>query len=146
MPAQIVRTKLSARSGFVVDEPFTAAVSLAGKQYYFVMPGSVVNEVVLATGASLGTPLGVAQNDPAAGGMVLVRTFGKTQAVASPGACNLNHGTFLTVGSHGAVLASVCGMAFGRWLSASVVSTTATATCTIFVNCTGFGTCVPATS
>ncbi len=149
MPAHSVRTQLRALSGFVVDETFTAATNLATKQYYFVSPGSIAGEVVLSTGASLPMPIGVLQNTPTAGQPARVRVFGRTTLTACTGACNLMFGTFLTSGSAGNALPSVCGLVLARWASASAVSTGCVSTCAngALVNClAGFGTCIGAAS
>ena len=143
MPATKFRTKVSALSGFEYDELFTAAESLTARQYYFVAAGSIVGEVIAATGASNPTPLGVLQNAPAAAGEARVRVLGKTSLTGSPNACNLSYGRFISSGSTGFALASLdsaCNV-LGRWLSASLVSTGGSILGTAFVNCTGFSGC-----
>lgn len=113
MPAHKLRSPLKA-VGFVWDEFFTAAVPFTGCPFKWVAPGSILGEVVPATGASNLAPIGVAQNTPAAGGLVRVRMMGKTIVAASLGACSVFQGTFLTVGSHGNALATSCGLAVAR--------------------------------
>ena len=143
MPATKFRTKVSALSGFEYDEPFTAALDLSAKQYYFVAAGSIVGEVIGATGASNPTPLGVLQNAPAAAGEARVRVLGKTSLTGSPASCNLGYGRFISSGSAGQGLASLdsaCNV-LGRWLSASLVSTGGSILGTAFINCTGFSGC-----
>ena len=133
------RIKLIAQGGLVVDLPMIAAVDFSTcGQYRFVSPGSIVGEVVLATGASLPGALGVMQNTPAAGGPARVRVFGISTITACLGACNLINGTYITAGSNGtACYAGVAGVTLARWLSASVASTGSTTTGCAFVNCAG---------
>ncbi len=140
MPGTKERRTFRAAGGLQADEIFTAAVSLASSQYFFVTAGSITGEVVIATGASNPAPLGVLQNTPAAAGKAIVRVFGRTSIAASPNACDLRFGRFVTAASNGAGLASVdnaCTV-LGRWLSAS---TAVAATGTAFVNCIVPGAC-----
>lgn len=76
----------------IADISFIAAADLTAKQYHFVMPGSVFDEVVLATGASNGAPLGVLQNSPSAGQEARVRILGFTKLVVENGTCTLGFG------------------------------------------------------
>lgn len=146
MAGENKRLRQRAIGGIEWDEPFKAAVSLATAQYKWVQPGSIFGEVILATGASLGTPLGVLQNAPAAGEIARVRVLGKTIIAACVGACNLVHGTFITAGSQGVGIPSVCGMAHGRWAGSSILSTASQTYGEAFISALGLGTCVPGAS
>ena len=147
MPATRIRTGLKS-TGLVHDELFNAAIAMnsACAAYKWVMPGSITGEVTLATGASLGAPIGVLQNLPAAGQVARVRVYGKSFTAACMGACNLAHGTFVTVGSHGNAVPSTCGLAYGRWAGSSVLTTASANLGEVFVFAFGFGTCVPSAS
>lgn len=140
------RHPLRAAAGLRADEIFTAAQSFSGSPYRWVTPGSIYGEVVLATGASNGTPIGVIQNTPAAGEPAKVRVFGKSIVAASPGACNLNHGTFITVGSHANALASTCGLVLARWAGSQVLSGAGGVYGEAFIAALGFAACAPSTS
>ena len=142
------RTKFIAQGGLVVDLPMIAAVDFsacATAQYRFVTPGSIVGEVVLATGASNPAPLGVIQNLPAPGQPARVRVFGiSTMIACTPATCNLLNGTYISAGSNGAACAAgALGVVLGRWLSASIASGACTATGCAFINCAGFGSACP---
>ena len=132
MPATKIRTKLQS-TGLVHDEIFTAAVNLSACAYKWVMPGSVAGEVVPATGASLGAPIGILQNLPTAGQQARVRVYGKSLTAACLGACNLAHGTFVTVGSHAGATPSTCGLALARWAGSAVLTTASAAYGEVFL-------------
>lgn len=136
-----LRNKLNT-VGLTYDEFFKAALAFTGCPYKWAMPGSIVGEVVPATGASLGTPIGIVQNAPAAGEQARVRLFGKSIVAACMGASNFNHGTFISVGSHGGAIPSLSGLAFGRWAGSSMLSGASTAYGEVWINAMGFGTCV----
>jgi len=139
MPATKFRTKVSANSGLVADELFTAAIDLSNRQYYFVVPSSSPGEVTAATGASNPTPFGVLQNAPTASQLARVRVFGRTQLATSPNACNIGYGRFVTANACGAGIAAIdsaCSV-LARWLSASQASGTP-ASGYAFVNCIAF--------
>ena len=116
MPATKIRTALRT-TGLVWDEFFKAAtdMSAACALYKWVQPGSVFGEVALATGASLGAPLGVLQNNPPAGCIARVRVMGKSITVASMNACSLLPGTWVAVGSAAQSFPTTCGIANARW-------------------------------
>jgi hypothetical protein len=127
MPAQTIRTKLRS-TGLTADELFLAGTSFAGSgAYKWAMPGSTFGEVVPATGASNKYPLGVAQNNPAAGAQVRVRVFGKTIVAASLATCNLVNGMWITVGSMGMTI-EACGLANARWAGSTLTACTANTT------------------
>ena len=103
---------------------WTAATDLTTKQYYFVMPGSVAGEVVLATGASNTTPLGVLQNSPSAGQEAHVKVLGFSKVVAEIGSCNLTFGRYGFCASDGQfeVQASATGAINARWMGANLTA------------------------
>lgn len=140
---QKIRQKLST-VGLTYDEFFVAGVSFASCPYKWAMPGSVAGEVVPATGASLGAPIGIVQNAPAAGAQARVRMLGKSLTAACMGASNLAFGTLVSVGSHGGTIPSVCGMAFARWAGSTMLSGASTAYGEVFVY--PIGACVPGAS
>ena len=146
MPAQKFRTQLKT-TGLVWDELFTAAVSFAGSPAYkWVAPGSIYGEVIPATGASLPAPIGIAQNNPAATGLVRVRVMGKSITSACLGACNLIQGTYITVASGGQTTPSVCGLATARWAGSNVLSTASAAYGEVYLLGPSFNTCVAGAS
>ena len=138
-----VRVKSILQGGAVIDLPMIAAVSFAASGIgRFVSPGSIVGEVILSTGGSNPAPLGVLQNSPTAGQPARVRLFGISSMNASPGACNLKSGTFITSASTGtACAAGLTGVALGRWLSASTAADVTDNSGCAFINCGGFGSC-----
>lgn len=121
MPATKIRTALKA-VGLVWDEFFTAGVTFASCPYRWVMPGSIAGEVVPATGASLGTPLGIIQNTPGPQGQARVRMMGKSLMAACMTTCNLIPGTWVVAGSHAGGVPSVCGLANARWAGSITLS------------------------
>lgn len=139
------------QNGVTVDEQFVAGADLSSAQYYFVAPGSVLNEVILCTCVATPNPLGVLQNAPTTGQTARVRVFGRTTITGSPNVsgCNLVWGRWITAGCAGAAavpLADTCPV-FGRWMSATVINTKTTACGEAFINCmapsacaTGLGT------
>ena len=141
------RIKLIAQGGLVVDLPMIADVDLsASGQYRFVTPASTVGNVKLSTGGSNPTPLGVLQNAPVAGQPARVRIFGISSMNASPGACNIALGSFITSSSTGTACLATCtgaGTALGRWLSASTAADITNGTGCAFINCAAFGAACP---
>lgn len=85
-----------------VDHTYVAAVNLSASQYHFVAAGSVAGEVTLQSTAA-GSPIGVLQNDPAAGEMATVRVFGftKVKANTEASASALVAGRYVKAGSDG---------------------------------------------
>ena len=123
------------------DLSFTAAVNLSSYQYHAVTPGSVVGEVTSATGASNPAPFGILQNAPSAGQEAKVRVYGVSKLFAkTDGTCALGFGKLFTFNAsgQGAHSGSETGLAYGRWLDATV----AVSTCAYgMVNFSAFGTC-----
>lgn len=146
MPAGKSRLKIIAAAGFAADELLTAAVSFAGCPFRFVMPGSINGEVVPATGASLGAPLGVIQNAPAAGQQARVRMFGKSIVAACLSTCDLRNGTYVQAGSHAGAIPSVCGLANARWAGSTILSAASQAYGEVWLNGPSFATCVAGAS
>ncbi len=127
---QKFRTKVIA-TGLTHDEIFTAATTMAGSPYRFVVPGSIAGEVILATAASNPTPIGVVQNAPAANEPARVRIWGKTLIAASTGLCNLRFGVYVTAGSVGtACYSGSLGIALGRWAGSTITMTNGTPSAT----------------
>ena len=139
------RGKTNHTAGIAVDEWFTAGEDLSSAQYYFVMPGSILNEVKLCTCVSIPAPLGVLQNAPTTGQAARVRIYGRTTIAGSPNVsgCNLVYGRWITSGCLGAAATPAAGTCpvFGRWLSATVTNGNTTACGEAFVNCFAPGAC-----
>jgi hypothetical protein len=143
------RQKVYLTGGAGIDENFLADGSLASNQFYFVIPSSATGYVQLGNGASNPTPIGVLQNAPASGGLARVRVFGSTcLAVVTPSGCGLAYGRFITastVGQGVPTASETGGIVLGRWLDAGVAAASGT-TGKAFVNCAGFATCAIAAS
>jgi hypothetical protein len=143
------RNKVNLLAGVGIDELFTADVDLSACQYHLVQPASTAGNVTGATGASNPTPMGVLQNAPALGQAARVRMFGVTQlVVVTPSGCGLAYGRFISASTVGQGVPSACetgGPIVGRWIDTGV----AVSTCTVgkaFVNCGGFSVCPVAAS
>ena len=108
------------------NELFTADVDLSSYQYYFVQPASTAGKVMLATGASNPTPLGVLQNTPTQGKLAQVKLAGLTKLyIKTPSGCGLAYGRFITASDtgQGAPQATETGTPIaGRWLDVSVAA------------------------
>ncbi len=142
------RGKTTFAAGAAIDENFIAGEDLSSYAGYFVMPGSVLNEVKLCTCISIPAPLGVLQNAPTVCQVARVRVYGRTTIAGSPNTtgCNLVYGRWITSGCLGAAavpLAGTCPV-FGRWLSATVTNTNTTACGEAFINCFAPGACAAA--
>ena len=86
----------------ISDAPFLAGVDLTAKQYYFVAPGSVAGEVIVAVGPSGNPwPLGILQNTPSSGQEAQVRTLGFSKCVVEANTCAAAWGRWLAVASDG---------------------------------------------
>ena len=86
----------------VSDAPFKAGVDLTQKAYYFVAPGSVAGEVIVAVGPSGNPwPVGILQNSPSSGQEAQVRVLGFSKAVVEANACSLRWGAWLNCASDG---------------------------------------------
>ena len=87
----------------ISDAPFKAGVDLTQKQYYWVAPGSVAGEVIVAVGPSGNPwPLGILQNSPSSGQEAQVRVFGFSKsATRATNLCSVAWGRFLLCGSDG---------------------------------------------
>ncbi len=123
------------------DLSFTAAVNLSSYQYHAVTPGSVVGEVTSATGASNPAPFGILQNAPSAGQEAAVRVYGVSKIFAkTDSSCALGNGKFFTLNASGqaAHSGSEQGLAFGRWLDATVAISSCAYGMVLF---NGMGTC-----
>jgi hypothetical protein len=117
------------KSGWAWDETFVAHSSgtLAGYQYYFVYStGAATNGlpyVALCVNATNGTnrPLGVLQNDPAAGQAAVVRIMGITK-IATEAA--VTAGAIVTCSTGGTALTSTTtgNSAMGKALSTSATT------------------------
>jgi len=128
------------------DLSFTAAVNLSVKQYYAVTPGSVVGEVTSATGASNPAPIGILQNAPSAGQEAKVRVYGISKLFAETGGTSaLGFGKFFSFNASGAGThsASETGLAFGRWLDATLAVSSCAFGMVLF---NGMGTCAMSAS
>lgn len=139
------RGKSTFLAGAAIDENFVAGEDLSGKQYYFVAPGSVLNEVRLCTCVATPVPIGILQNAPTVCQIARVRVFGRTTIAGSPNVtgCDLVYGRWITAGCAGAAatpLAGTCPV-FGRWMSATVTNTNTTACGEAFVNFFAPGAC-----
>jgi len=139
------RNKTAFTAGAQIDEWFIAGEDLSAKAGYFVMPGSILNEVKLCTCISTPIPIGILQNAPTVCQPARVRVFGRTVIAGSPNTtgCDLVYGRWITSGCLGAAatpLAGTCPV-FGRWLSDSVVNTKTTACGEAFVNFFAPGAC-----
>ena len=139
------RGKTAFMAGVTIDENFVAGADLSSAQYYFVMPGSILNEVKLCTCVADPFPLGVLQNAPTVCQIARVRVFGRTTMAGSPNVsgCNLVYGRWITSGCLGAAATPAAGTCpvFGRWLSATVTNGNTTACGEAFVNCFAPGAC-----
>mgnify|MGYP001574360050 CR=1 FL=1 len=86
----------------ISDAPFKAGVDLTGKQYYWVAPGSIAGEVIVAVGPSGNPwPIGILQNAPSSGQEAQVRVLGFSKAVVEANACSLRWGAWLNCASDG---------------------------------------------
>lgn len=86
----------------VSDAPFKAGVDLTGKQYYFVAPGSIAGEVIVAVGPSGNPwPLGIVQNSPSSGQEAQVRVLGYSKLVCEANTCLPAWGRWLACASDG---------------------------------------------
>ncbi len=86
----------------ISDAPFKAGVDLTGKQYYFVAPGSVAGEVIVAVGPSGNPwPLGILQNGPSSGQEAQVRVYGFSKLQCAAGTCATAWGRWLVCASDG---------------------------------------------
>lgn len=127
----------------ISDAPFLADVDLTSYQYFFVIPASTAGYVKLATGASNPTPLGVLQNSPSQGQEARVRVIGFTKVKAvAPSGCGLAYGRFISasIGGHAVPQAADDAAVLGRWLDTGL----AVSSCVIgmaFINCAGFSSC-----
>ena len=144
MPVNM-RNRFYMTAGGGIDEPFIADVDLSTCQYRFMMPASVYPNVTGATGASNPAPIGVLQNAPSVGQVARVRVFGVTCLVAvTPSGCGLAFGRFFTASTVGQAVPSASetgGVALGRWLGTSLAVSSSTSGDRAFINCAGFGTC-----
>lgn len=138
------RNKANFTAGAGIDEPFLADVSLATCQYRFVVPASTAGYVTGANGASNPTPLGVLQNAPAAGEIARVRVFGSTcLVVVTPSGCGLAFGRFISASTVGQGVPTACetgGPILGRWIDTGLAVSSST-TGKAFINCAAFVTC-----
>jgi hypothetical protein len=128
----------------ISDAPFLADTDLTAKQYLFVIPASTAGYVTVGNGASNPTPIGVLQNSPSQGQEARVRVLGFTKVKAiTPSGCGLAYGRFISASTEGQAVpqASETGVALlGRWLDTGL----AVSSCAYgmaFVNCAGFATC-----
>jgi len=84
-----------------------AGEDLTAKQYFAVRPGSVLGEVLLATGASNPTPVGILQDSGSTGQSVAVKCFGFSLAIVNAcdqigsAASDIDAGHTLAVGTDG---------------------------------------------
>lgn len=143
------RNKANFTAGAGIDEPFLADVDLSTCQYRFVIPASTAGYVKGGNGASNPTPIGVLQNAPALGEIARVRVFGSTRlAVVTPSGCGLAYGRYLTastVGQGVPTASETGGTVLGRWLDTGLAVSSSTIG-KAFVNCAGFGTCAVSAS
>jgi hypothetical protein len=143
------RNKAYFTAGAGIDETFLADADLSSCQYRFVTVGTTAGTVVGANGASNPTPIGVLQNSPASGGVARVRVFGTTCVVAvTPSGCGLAYGRYFTASTVGQAVPSASetgGIALGRWLDTGLAVSLSTIG-KAFVNCAGFATCLVAAS
>src|SRR3990167_2113171 len=85
-----------------IDVPFIAGVDLTAKQYYWVAPGSIAGEVIVAVGPSGNPwPIGLLQNTPSSGQEATVRVSGFSKAVVEANACSHRWGAWLVCASDG---------------------------------------------
>ena len=86
----------------ISDAPFKAGVDLTGKQYYFVAPGSIAGEVIVAVGPSGNPwPIGILQNAPSSGQEAQVRVLGFSKLVCEVTTCLPAWGRWLACASDG---------------------------------------------
>lgn len=111
---------MTAYSGWGFDlGGFKADVDLDNYQYWLVTTASTADNIKLATGASNPIPLGVLQNDPAAGDSAAVRVLGTSKVWANGGTA-IAYGDWLTTNAsgHAIVDTTACTHAFGMALEA----------------------------
>lgn len=108
---------MAVSSGFAFDLPLSASGDLSSKQYYFVTHAVTEGYVVTSTGASGPAPLGVLQNDPAAGEEAAVRILGTTQVMADAGTA-IGYGDWVTSGSSGLAVVTTGSAVHGMALEA----------------------------
>lgn len=86
---------------------FIAGEDLTAKQYYAVRAGSIVDEVLVATGGSNPAPIGIIQEGASVGYPVSVKCVGFTLArvsacnYAGTAACDVDQGHYLAAGEDG---------------------------------------------
>jgi len=84
-----------------IDIPMIADVDLSGFQYHFVSPASTaaacILRVAIATGCCNPGPIGVLQNEPAAGDTATVRVAGMSKLVVNGNTCAIHTGRTLCV-------------------------------------------------
>lgn len=120
MPQNVDRLKQRFLGGATIYLPLRAGENLSAQQYRFVVPGSVVGEVKLATGASNPMPIGVLQNAPTVCQVAQVAVYGLATVAGQPSGCILINGTFITSSSIGtACAAGSGGVVLARWLDAT---------------------------
>lgn len=85
------------------DATFIAGADFSSCQYQFVSAGSVVGEVVLATGTCNPAPIGIIQNSPCTGQEARVRIYGLSKLVVNVdgSGCNLNWRRYVYCASDG---------------------------------------------
>lgn len=131
----------------ISDAPFLADADLTSSQYLFVIPASTAGYVKVSTGASNPTPLGVLQNSPSQGQEARVRVIGFTKVKAvTPSGCGLAYGRFISASTEGQAVpqAAETGTSLvGRWLD-SGLAVSSCAYGMAFVNCAGFSVCAVA--
>lgn len=133
----------------VSDMTFLADADLTSKQYFFVCAASVAGYVKLATGASDPGPLGALQNSPSLGQEARVRIFGPTKLVAkTPSGCGLAFGRFITASTGGQATPqdgeTSCAL-LGRWLD-TTLAVSSSVIGQAFINCAGFAACAMSAS
>jgi hypothetical protein len=108
----------------ISDAAFIAGNNFSACQFQFVSAGSVVGEVVLATGTCNPIPIGIIQNAPSTGQEAQVRVLGFSKLVCNVSGCNLNWRNFIQCASDGhGEAASVTGSPVNAlYLDTSVTS------------------------
>ena len=109
---------MAAEGGFVYDESFSAAASLASNQY-FIVKSSGQDSVNLCTGSSGGAagPRGIVQNDPGSGQAATVRIWGKSKASAGG---SVSFGDQITCSTGGQVItATTTGQVVLGWANSA---------------------------
>jgi hypothetical protein len=113
---------MAAEGGFVWDESYTAAASLASNQYY-IIKSTGADTANLCTGSSGGSagPRGVVQNDPASGQAATVRHLGKTK-ISAGGTVSIGDLITCTTGGQALAATTTGQLCIGRANSASTAA------------------------